>query len=60
MFFYVGIFEINKIIIMGKKNKKGNVVELSSREKKEINAGTERSDQKRANLWEIFFEYLRI
>lgn len=45
---------------MRKKNKKYNVVELSSKEKKEINAGSERSDPKRANLWEMFFEYLRI
>jgi hypothetical protein len=45
---------------MKKKNKKINVVALSLKEKKEINAGTERSDAKRSNLWEAFFEYLRI
>lgn len=45
---------------MKKINKKINVVALSMQEKKEINAGSERSDQKRLNLWGMFFEYLRI
>lgn len=37
-----------------------SVKELSAEESTEINAGSERADKKRTNLWESVFEYFRI
>lgn len=45
---------------MEEKLNNSNVIELSLEEKIEVNAGSARTDAKRSNLWEAFFEYFKM